>query len=122
MEYQEENYREQVGTEVNAYAVDLDGTLASSGKFDPSIPYPIGPPIDEMVEAVQRAHLSQKTIVVWTARPWSHLPKIRRWLADFNVPYDSILCGKPLAYLVDDRGIAPEEFVRLSKTPNGLRG
>lgn len=53
-------------------------------------------------------------IVVYTARPWSHLPSIRARLQSAGVYYHAIVCGKMRASVyVDDRNVGglrwPEE-------------
>lgn len=46
------------------------------------------------------------------------LPKIIKWLTDFNIPYDEVYIGKPWCgfdgFYVDDKAVRPSEFVKLS--------
>lgn len=116
MTYDESRYQEKVGAELRTLIIDFDGTLAESGEYDPTVTfYAPGPPNVEVCQAVRNAALEGYEILVWTARPWSHKPALIKWLADHQIPYETIVMGKPLGFIVDDRSISIKDFVETHK-------
>ena len=94
-------------------AVDFDGTLCSwhPGEYEKAQPLP------ERVERIRRIKASGHTILIYTARGgslgseaaadarWGELT--RRQLADWGIPYDRLIIGKPpFDALIDDRAVA----------------
>jgi hypothetical protein len=101
--------RPKDGVGLKTIAVDIDGTLA-----EPTWPSPIlGAPIQAVVDAAAEAYRDGFEIIVFTARPASHVPAIRGWLManGLDFVYD-IVTGKPRAASYwDDRAVTyPEGF------------
>lgn len=98
------------GVGLSTICVDIDGTLAT-----PTWPSPeLGQPIQETIDAAAEAYADGYEIIVYTARPASHVPAIRGWLQanGLNFVYD-IITGKPRAAAYwDDRAVTfPEAFM-----------
>jgi hypothetical protein len=85
-------------------AIDFDDTLARSLWTPENPTTEIGPPIHLNIVKAREVARAGWRIVIYTARSWDDEPKIRAWLLEHQVPFDSIICAKPLcgAY-VDDR-------------------
>lgn len=86
---------------------DLDGTLS-----EPTWPSNhVGPPIQEGVELLLEYSSRGYAIVIHTARPASHEPRIWGWLLEQglqNVVFN-VICGKPLgAMYIDDKSFRPD--------------
>lgn len=97
---------------------DLDNTLVTY----PSIPgdYKIVKPIDTMIEYAKFLHREGHTIIIHTARRMTtHNNNIGAVIKDigkitfdtlekFNIPYDELIFGKPIADIyIDDRAVNP---------------
>ncbi len=99
-------------------AVDLDGTLAESGIFDPEF---IGEPIEQNVANVRKLKEAGCSIVVFTCRDDDDF--VASWLDQNGVPWDAInanlsgeeTSGKVLADVYwDDRAVnAGDDFRRV---------
>lgn len=90
--------------------VDFDNTLTDSDVawWEDELEEPN----DAMVEAVDELYARGKTIIVWTARPWSESGKIAGRLTEWGVPFHAIRCGKGSAHAyIDDKAIRPNEAV-----------
>ena len=83
---------------------DLDGTLAADTWPSPRV----GDPDEHALNALVHYHDQGCEVVVFTARPESHFPRIWRWLEDNLVAwavYD-VTNRKPVASLYfDDRAV-----------------
>lgn len=84
------------------YSIDFDGCLAESV-------YPelgTGPAIEENIQKLNEVHEAGHAITIHTARSWSDYGKLERWLAEHEIPYNAIICGKYLAEkYIDDKAI-----------------
>jgi hydroxymethylpyrimidine pyrophosphatase-like HAD family hydrolase len=88
-------------TKLKWYCIDFDGTLA-----DALPDFAIGDPIEENIEKLRKVHKAGYSIIIYTARHWEDYIDIEDWLLKYNVPFKTIICGKPLAHrYVDDRNI-----------------
>lgn len=92
-------------------ALDFDRTLTL--EHDGDNPYKKGgeEPNPAMVRYAQVLKEDvNATIIVWTARPWSHAGHIAGLLTMWGVPYNAIRCEKGGADVyVDDRAIHTSE-------------
>lgn len=96
-------------------AVDLDNTLAE-GVWTPDNPtsdigtvkvYKNGKTAKDLVDELVAAGYK---IIVHTARSWTDVENIERWLEYNQIPYRQVVCGKLLAAIyVDDRAISAFE-------------
>jgi len=97
---------------------DLDNTLVTY----PDVPndYSTVKPIESMISLVQRLHNEGHTIIIHTARRMAtHKNNVGSVIRDigrqtfdtlekFNIPYDELLFGKPIADMyIDDRAVNP---------------
>jgi hypothetical protein len=96
-------------------AVDLDGTLAEgvwtadnpTSEIGPVKVYADGKTArDKCIELVEAGY----KIVIHTARGYTDLENIERWLEFHQIPYRQVVCGKLLAAVyIDDRNRDIEE-------------
>jgi capsule biosynthesis phosphatase len=97
---------------------DLDNTLVTYP--DVSNDYSTVKPIEPMISLVQRLHNEGHTIIIHTARRMAtHKNNVGSVIRDigrqtfdtlekFNIPYDELLFGKPIADIyIDDRAVNP---------------
>jgi len=91
---------------LNRVLIDLDGVLAEDTYPSPVI----GDPIWAGLDLVEDFFKAGYEVVIHTARPVSHLPRIREWLEKYSLAdtiYD-IVCDKPQGWVyVDDRAWNP---------------
>jgi hypothetical protein len=82
--------------------IDLDGVLCQNQWPNPGL----GAPIKSGIALVIHYANEGNEIIVYTARPPSHAPRIWAWLTQVGLSthvYD-VVCGKPrLGLMVDDR-------------------
>lgn len=109
--------------------VDVDGTLCSIKQ--PNQSYQDVKPNKKLIAMLHRYQARGYNILLYTARNMKtydgNLGKINKntapilleWLAEWDVPYDEILFGKPWprkhGFYIDDRAIRPNEFINLSE-------
>lgn len=88
--------------EVKDIGIDFDKTICNTGPWPDYIP---GEPIDGVSEALTK--LKEKyNIVIFTARPWSDKYNIMAYCDYHMIPFNDVVCGKPLLhFMVDDRNI-----------------
>lgn len=102
-------------------ALDFDNTLTVAHEGDN--PYKRGgeQPSEEMVEYAN--YLKEEinaTIIIWTARPWSHAGHIAGLLTMWGCPYNAIRCEKGGADVyVDDKACHVSEVRNYTEPPNG---
>ncbi len=97
---------------------DLDNTLVTYPKIAGD--YTSVEPIPSMIQLIRKLHLEGHTIIIHTARRMeTHKYNIGAVMKDigkitfdtlekFNIPYDEILFGKPIADIyIDDRAVNP---------------
>lgn len=83
--------------------IDLDGTLT---EFVNSLDH-IGKLKIGARKFLRHLKLNAFTIVVHTSRSIFQKGKIERYLKKNRVPFDEVVCGKPLAqFYIDDRAVA----------------
>ena len=85
-------------------AVDFDGVLASSQWPSPAL----GEPDPAAFDLVRHYYEEGCEIIVFTARPESHHPRIRKWLEQHDLDYAiyDVTNRKPVACLYfDDRAV-----------------
>lgn len=113
--------------EKSTFVIDVDGTLCVSqqssltGLFD----YANAQPIAQVIKRLRDLYLNGHTIILHSARGMrtykNNLPQIEehvrpvmvKWLKTHQVPYHSLVLGKPWGpnvYYVDDRCLSPFEF------------
>ena len=107
-----------LGIEKIRVCFDLDNTLVTY----PTIPgdYMTVSPIEPMISLARQLHEEGHTIIIYTARRMkTHSGNVGavmkdvgvitfNTLAEFNIPYDEIIFGKPIADIyIDDRAVNP---------------
>lgn len=105
-DYEPDRYVTRLGDETKWYAIDFDGTIASSvWKTSRGIGEPMMGNVDKLWELRRKG----KKIVIYTARPWFDYEAIERWMNDHAIPFDKIICGKLLVHrYIDDKNILIE--------------
>lgn len=83
--------------------IDFDMTLAYNTGHPDYIPLE---PIRGSKLALERIKKYGWDITIFTARHWGDYDLIKSWLKKNKIPFDRIVCGKPLfRYLIDDRAL-----------------
>lgn len=83
--------------------IDWDKTIFNTGGYPDYIPTTI---IEGAKEELDKIVAMGLKVVVFTARPWSDLYLLEHLIKEYDLPVDSIICGKPLLLcLVDDKNI-----------------
>lgn len=84
--------------------VDLDGTIFSydhwrgSGTFGSLIP--------EAKASLETIHAAGVEIIIYTSRHWTERNAIARELVKNKVPFNQIICGKPIGDVyIDDKAV-----------------
>lgn len=84
--------------------VDLDGTITESGVYNGMNVF--SPVRQEAIDTLQDMKAAGWTIKIFTARHWTEETAIKNLLDASDVPYDAIICGKPMGHLyIDDRSV-----------------
>ncbi|PAK75400.1 HAD-IIIC family phosphatase [Acetobacter fabarum] len=115
--------------------IDLDYTICTpyeneDQSSDPVVKYSNATPIMDVIEKIRQYKKDGFNITIHTSRNMrtyngdvsaivKHtLPVITDWLDRHDVPYDSIVVGKPWCghdgFYIDDKAIRPSEFRQLS--------
>ena len=83
--------------------VDLDGVICEElGTFERSM----AKPLPNAIEVLKRLKWAGHHITLYTGRGWSEYTMTTAWLKKYEIPYDLLLCGKPLYDLwIDDRAL-----------------
>jgi len=102
--------------------VDVDDTICFTENFD----YTASTPNEPVIAKLREARTHGWRIVLYTARGQGRsggrielisadvFEEVRSFCERFDVPFDEIVVGKPLArWYVDDKAIRPDEFVEL---------
>lgn len=83
--------------------VDYDGTIELRE----------GQPNHQLIEWMKRRKTAGFRLIIWSSRDWMYYDYIKYWLDHWEVPYDTIYCGKPLGDLyIDDRAKTWDEAVK----------
>lgn len=107
------------------FVMDVDGTLCPIKK--PNQEYSDLPCYPEMRDRLRMMKEQGAKIVLYSSRQMRTYngdieaierytrPVLEKWLAEHEIPYDSLILGKPWAgvrgYYVDDRAMLPQEFM-----------
>jgi hypothetical protein len=87
--------------------VDFDGTIARAECGHEPMTQP---PKEDVISVMRRLREEDPhfEIMIFTARPWEDAPKIREYLDAHDVPYNSVICGKPRAdACIDNLAVNP---------------
>lgn len=91
---------------IKVVCIDLDGTIT---EFAKSLDY-IGKLKIGAAGYLRTLKKNNFKIIINTSRPISQQYKIMDYLVEHDVPYDEVVCGKPLAqFYIDDRSIEFKE-------------
>jgi len=83
--------------------IDIDGTICEEG---PSSERIFAAPKPDAVKSIKKLHSEGNFIILYTARCWSEYRITKSWMDEHDVPYDILLCGKPIYDLwIDDRAM-----------------
>jgi cobalamin biosynthesis Co2+ chelatase CbiK len=64
-------------------------------------------PIDGAKEALTRLINLGLKVIIYSSRPWSEYNIIEDFMNKFSLPFNRIICGKPLfKFVIDDRNIS----------------
>lgn len=82
--------------------VDFDGTITCKGEYKGLHNYEaLQPKSRDVLKVAKHKGFS---ITIYTARSWIEYDSIKSFLDSNHVPYDLLICGKPIGCLyVDDR-------------------
>jgi len=70
----------------------------------------------DLIKIINSRYEKGDTIILQTARHWNYLNATIEQLTFIGLKYHTLVMGKPVADLyIDDRGINPEEFIKLFK-------
>lgn len=108
------------------FCVDLDGTICYTKNVDET--YTDVLPIPGAIEVLQKLHKNGHYIIIMTARNMvTHNNNIGKiianqaeivinWLKKYNIPYDELHFGKPVAdYYIDDKGFKFENWENINE-------
>ena len=87
---------------------DLDGVICEEvPTFDRSLAEPDW----DVIHKMQDLHEVGWFIIIYSGRGWAEYNMTQDWLARHGVPYDLLICGKPLYdYWIDDRAVKLEDI------------
>lgn len=89
---------------------DLDGVLCEEG---PTFSRSFAPPIEKNIGYLRELYFRGFKVVIFTARSWSEYELTKRWLNEYQVPYDQLICGKIIGdFWIDDRMTDLETLTR----------
>lgn len=87
--------------------IDLDGTLAENIWEPGQAKSFIGEPLDHGVNQLMKLYLEGYRIVIFTSRSWQDQVMIEAWLVAHEIPFNQVICGKPLATIyIDDKAVS----------------
>jgi len=82
--------------------IDFDKTIAQQASGPNYTP---GDPMPGVQEALKELQDMGYKIVVFTARHWADVIVVEKYCEDHDIPYNKVICGKPLGVLlIDDKG------------------
>jgi uncharacterized HAD superfamily protein len=98
---------------MNKIVVDIDGTILYSELIDET--YIVNGYNIPLIRKLNKLWRQGNKVILHTGRHWNHLDLTKRQLEKANVLYDSLIMGKPPAdYYIDDKGISPGDFMKVS--------
>jgi hypothetical protein len=84
--------------------VDFDDML--SRMIRPFVEFEYGNPIKNVVKYMSILKKKGFNLTIFTARHWKEQSAIEKYLIDNNIPFDDVICGKPLGIrMIDDRAV-----------------
>jgi uncharacterized HAD superfamily protein len=88
--------------------VDMDGVICTEEKtFSRSL----ASPMPLALTSLELIRSEGYSIIIYTARSWSEYEMTEEWLNRHKIPYDRLICGKPIGDIwVDDRAIAHTDW------------
>lgn len=99
--------------EVETLNVDFDHTITERST-DEYLPPCEQRPNEDMIGRLTEAYYEGKTIIVWTARPWSDAAQVVSMLTLWGVPFHGMMMGKGGSDMyVDDKAMTPQQFIDL---------
>jgi hypothetical protein len=94
--------------EYKAIWVDFDGTIAQGPWLDDPFQQPLCLDVVDELLRLKDADPNLR-IMVFTARSWEDAPKLEKYLTHHNIPFDSVICGKPrVVACIDDLAVNPK--------------
>lgn len=110
---EKEQIEKQKESQLDTIAVDFDKTLANTSGYPD---YNILDPLDDAVESMQQLKKDGWKLIIYTARSWHDYNLVKAWLKMYDIPFESICCGKVFAkYYVDDRGLQFNSWKEIMK-------
>ncbi|MDQ2052895.1 capsular biosynthesis protein [Natronolimnohabitans sp. A-GB9] len=98
-------------SDVKTLNVDFDHTITDR-TTDEYLPPCEQEPNTDLIEKLHDAYYDGKTIIVWTARPWSDASQVAGMLTLWDVPFHGLMMAKGGSdCYVDDKAMRPYEFV-----------
>ena len=83
--------------------IDIDGTICEER---PTFERALAKPLPDAVEVLKRLKLVGHHITLYTARGWREYEMTEAWLNEYEIPFDMLICGKPVYDIwVDDRAM-----------------
>lgn len=84
-------------------AIDLDGTICTEQR---TFEREFAQPLADSIRVIRRLYSEGNTIIIWTARGWEQFKSTTSWLMLHDIPYHSLLMGKPIVDIwIDDRAL-----------------
>jgi len=93
------------------FLFDIDDTILFS-KIDRKGNYSLKSSNEELINKINSLFRKGHTIIIETGRHWNHFEITRKQLHDAGVCYDTLICGKPPCYIIDDKALRPNEFLK----------
>jgi capsule biosynthesis phosphatase len=112
----------------STFVMDIDGTICVASRYpDETSPfdYANAVPIKPVIKQLQKLKAEGHTVILHTARGMKTYkgdvaaieanvrPVLEDWLKEHEVPYDTLVMGKPWGpnvYYVDDKALSPSDF------------
>ena len=83
--------------------IDIDGTICEE---KPTFEKCLAKVKPGAIEFIKKLKEENNFIILYTARSWSEYNMTKYWLEENGIPYDLLMCGKPIYDLwIDDRAI-----------------
>ena len=92
------------------YVFDIDDTVLFSTLENGT--YTVQSSNEALVKKMRVLKKQGDIIILHTARHWNYFSITKTQLEIYDIPYDTVIMGKPVAdKYVDDKGITPENFL-----------
>jgi uncharacterized HAD superfamily protein len=95
--------------------IDLDGTICTEEKtFEKFLASPNKNSVSVINDLFEKYF-----IIIYTARGWAEYNMTKKWLDNYGIKYDILMCGKPIYdYWIDDRAIKFEGWEQINEQLN----